>query len=242
MKIIKFASRLLIVCILLFVVLAGIYMSRNYEADNSVAVASLISDGDVTVKKLENDYYVFEPSNATKGFIFYPGGCVEYSAYAPLLRELANRGILCILIEVPLNLAILDSDAADNLTSMYPNIESWYIGGHSLGGVVAANYASNHLNEFEGLLLLASYSNIDLHDTELTVVSIYGSNDEVLNMERYAEAKINLPKDSMEMVIDGGCHSYFGNYGMQAGDGTPTITRESQVLSTIEFSLENLFN
>ena len=35
---------------------------------------------------------------------------------------------------------------------------------------------------------------------------------------------------------------FFGNYGMQEGDGTPTITRETQFATTIEYSLEYLFN
>ena len=89
--------------------------------------------------------------------------------------------------------------------------------------------------------MLASYSDADLHESDLSVVSIYGSNDGILDMERYEKAKDNLPADSDEMVIDGGCHSFFGNYGMQSGDGTPSITRELQVASTIEYCLENLF-
>ena len=240
----KILFRFLLLCTFIILVVVGaisIYVNGNYEADTIVTVASLISDDDVTVTKLESNYYVFEPTNATIGLVFYPGGSVEYSAYAPLLREFASNGILCILIDVPLNLAILDVNAADNLTSMYPNIEKWYLGGHSLGGVVAADYASKHLDEFEGLLLLASYTTVDIHDTDLSVVSIYGSNDEVLNKERYEENKSNLPKNLSEKVIDGGCHSYFGNYGMQDGDGVPTITREEQFASTITYSLENLF-
>lgn len=229
------------ICLILMIGFGGYYVSDYYEAE-SVAVSALISDNDVTISKLDNDYYVFEPSQATKGLIFYPGGKVSYSAYAPLLRELANKGILCILVEMPFNLAVLDMNAANGISELYPNIDDWYIGGHSLGGAIAASYVSNHIEEFEGLLLLASYSTSDIHDSDINVVSIYGSNDEILDMGRYEEAKVNLPKTTFEMVIDGGCHSYFGNYGMQEGDGTPTITRETQFATTIEYSLEYLFN
>lgn len=132
-----------------------------------------------------------------------------------------------------LNLAVLDVNAADSVFDMFPEISSWYIGGHSLGGSMAASYALENTDKLEGLVLLASYSAADLTGTDLKVASIYGSNDGVLNMEKYNEYKTNLPEATLETIIDGGCHSYFGGYGTQDGDGTPTITPEEQLDETV---------
>ena len=177
---------------------------------------------------------IFEPQNANIGFIFYPGGKVEHNAYQPLMAALAREGVLCVLVEMPFNLAVLDINAADGIKEQYPHIEKWYIGGHSLGGSMAASYASSHVDEFEGLALLGSYSTADISDTDLDVISIYGSEDRVLNLEKYTESKANLPSDFNEVIIEGGCHAHFGMYGPQDGDGEPYISSSEQIRITVE--------
>ena len=112
--------------------------------------------------------------------------------------------------------------------------------GHSLGGSTAASYLGKHTDEYDGLILLAAYSTADLSDSDLKVLSVYGSNDGVLSMEKYEENKSNLPDDFSEVVIDGGCHSYFGCYGAQDGDGSPTISQDDQVRETVDATLELL--
>ena len=208
------------------------YLGDYYRADNE-AIGAFLPQG--TVWKEEADgTIVFEPEGATKGFIFYPGGKVEYTAYVPLMQACAEQGILCVLVEMPLNLAVLDVNAADGIQKEYPEIEDWYIGGHSLGGSMAAAYLADHAEEYKGLVLLGSYSTKDLSDTDLAVLSVFGSEDTVMNREKYEENKPNLPSDFTEYVIDGGCHAYFGMYGAQDGDGTPTVTNEDQILITVE--------
>ena len=150
------------------------------------------------------------------------------------MAELARMGVLCVLVEMPFNLAVFDINAADGIQEQYPHIEDWYIGGHSLGGSMAASYLADHVDEYEGLILLGSYSTADLSDTDLDVLSIYGSEDKVLNREKYDENKSNLPDDFSEVVIEGGCHAYFGMYGAQDGDGTPTISNHEQIRLTVE--------
>lgn len=160
--------------------------------------------------------HIFEPTNQTDtAFIFYPGAKVEAESYAPLLEALSKEGILCICAEMPDNLAILDMDAAEKIMNEYPNIKHWYLGGHSLGGAVASMYLDKNSKPFEGLILLASYSNKDLSNTNLKVLSIYGTNDEVLNKEKMEEYKENYPSHFEEYVLEGGCHAYFGDYGPQ---------------------------
>ena len=99
---------------------------------------------------------------------------------------------------------------------------------------MAASYLESHANEFNGLILLGSYSTADLSSTELKVLSVYGSEDKVMNREKYNANITNLPQNFTETVIDGGCHAYFGVYGKQKGDGTPTVTAKEQILLTAE--------
>lgn len=230
----KTAKRILAALLAMLALLAlgvGLYAGDYYHADG-VAVAALASSGKVTVEQ-EKDMVVFRPeAPATTGFIFYPGGKVEFTAYAPLLLELAQQGIQCVLPEMPLNLAVLDLNAAEGIREQYPEIQTWYIGGHSLGGSMAASYAAKNARDFAGLILLASYSTADLRESGLKVLSVYGSEDGVLNMEKYREYSAILPEDTVETVIPGGNHAGFGSYGAQEGDGAAAISQQEQVQQT----------
>ena len=217
----------------------AIYLCDYYRADEG-AIQVFESAENIAVSTAENGNVVFEPAGAKVGFIFYPGGKVEHNAYQPLMADLAREGVLCVLVEMPFNLAVLDVNAADGIMAQYPEIEEWYIGGHSLGGSMAAAYLADHVDEYEGLILLGSYSTADLSDTELEVISIYGSEDKVLNRDKYNENRQNLPDDFVEVVIDGGCHANFGLYGAQDGDGTPTISSTEQVRITVESIMQFL--
>lgn len=211
----------------------GIYLGDYYRADDA-AMTALQPEENVDVYQLDQGTYVFAPGEAQTGLIFYPGGKVQYEAYAPLMKSCAQRGILCILVRMPGNLAVLDMNAADGIQQRFPDIETWLIGGHSLGGAMAASYAAKHTTEYDGLVLLAAYSTADLSGTDLQVLSVYGSNDGVMNREKYETYESNLPEGYREEIIDGGCHAYFGSYGAQDGDGTPQITGEEQTEYTAE--------
>lgn len=224
---------LCILAILLVVgVVFGVYDNDYYHADAS-ASAALQSDALVTVSEQDGSW-VFGPDRPVAGLIFYPGGKVENTAYAPLLHDLAADGILCVLVKMPCNLAVLDMDVADGIAEKFPQISSWYIGGHSLGGAMAASYAAKRSDELDGLVLLAAYSTADLTDSDLRVYSTYGSEDGMLNREKYDADRANLPQDTYEVVISGGCHAGFGSYGPQRGDGVPTISAAEQQQQTAD--------
>ena len=206
-------------------------MGYYYHTD-AAAVEAFAPGIAVEQSTLADDTMVFAPEGAETGLIFYPGGKVEYTAYEPLMEALAAEGIFCALVEMPFNLAVFDVNAAEGIREQYPEIEDWYLGGHSLGGSMAAAYLAEHAEDFEGLILLGSYSTADLSDTELKALSVYGSEDGVLNRENYEENRKNLPGDFTEVVIDGGCHAQFGMYGAQEGDGVPRITNTEQILRT----------
>ena len=221
----------ILAAILLCVIGCAVYVGDYYHATDA-AVQAMAPDDHITVSEAEDGALLFLPDDPQAGLIFYPGGKVEHTAYAPLMRACAERGILCVLVKMPCNLAVLDMNAADGIAEQYPDIDSWYIGGHSLGGAMAAAYAADHSGELDGLILLAAYSTKDLNGSGLEVLSVYGSEDRVLNREKYEGYRGNLPAGAVEIFIDGGCHAGFGSYGPQEGDGIPTITGEEQVMRT----------
>jgi len=223
--------------IIFFVADFFIFVGGYYRADNVAIEAMETADVEI---RTGDGYIAYVPEGAETGIIFYPGGKVEYTAYAPLMLELADKGFACILVEMPYNLAVFDINAADGLQSVLPEVEHWYIGGHSLGGAMAASYVSKHESEYDGLILLAAYSTSDLSDTDLEVVSVYGENDGVMKMGKHDKCLENLPDDTVEEVIEGGCHAYFGSYGRQDGDGIPTITNARQIEEAADIIAQNI--
>ena len=177
-------------------------------------------------------WLVFAPRDASpsQGFIFYPGGRVAVEAYAPLGSALAAAGHLAILAPMPLNLAILDPDAASAIIDAYPEIAGWVIGGHSLGGVMAARYASNHPDKIQGLVLMAAYpeDGVDLSESDIAVATVYAELDGLSTVADIESSFARLPADSAKVLIAGGNHAQFGWYGPQSGDNAAAISHEAQ--------------
>ena len=209
------------------------YVSDYYRADNEVK-KFLDSTETVQVESIEEGLFLDGPGTEY-AFIFYPGGKVEYTAYLPLLHRLSDSGIDCFLIKMPLNLAVFGQSKASRITDKY-QYAKWYIGGHSLGGAMAALYASGH--ELDGLILLASYA---MREVDEMTLELYGSEDNILNMDNRKSGDVYLPKGSVIDVIEGGNHAWFGNYGEQKGDGKATITRDEQQEYTVERIKEFIF-
>ncbi|SDH91161.1 Alpha/beta hydrolase family protein [Pseudobutyrivibrio sp. 49] len=228
--------RKIIIVILLwvvFIVKATLVLQTAYEAtDRAKEYVKHPAEGVTVIDKTKT--LEFTPENPTAGFIFYPGALVEPDAYAPLLEQLAEHGIKCIMVRMPHYMALLDANGARGIREMYPEIKHWYLGGHSLGGAMASMYGNIHSDEFDGLIFLAAYATDDLTDDDLKVLLVRGDQDKVLNMDRYNECLKNLPSDYQEYVIEGGCHAYFGDYGPQKNDGNPSITVEEQTRQTVE--------
>lgn len=196
----------------------------------SEALTAIQSDMQVTVTP--GQWLVFTPaaSQPTTGFIIYPGGRVDYRAYAPAARQIAAQGFLVVIVRMPLNLAVFDPGAAANVIAAYPEIQHWAVGGHSLGGSMAANFAADHPGVVQGLVLWASYpaSSDDLSASGLRVVSISGALDGLATGEKIDASRALLPADSTWVSIAGGNHAQFGWYGDQAGDNDASISRLDQ--------------
>lgn len=223
----KIIIRILIILAAVLLTLAGtflIYMLQYYKADATAQDIYSTYSESIEVGK---DYTVFYPEpdkNKNKGFIFYPGGKVEETAYAPILNRLSGEGITCVLIKMPFHLAVFDVNAADGIIEQFPEITSWYMGGHSLGGAMASSYAVEHSEEVAGLILLAAYP---VNKSDIPAVIIYGSEDKVLNRDK-------LKGLTGLVEIQGGNHAQFGNYGFQKGDGTASISDEEQQIETVQ--------
>jgi len=224
----KAMKRLLGAAALVFAVLTAavfLYINDYYHADETALQATNSTDM-VEVSEVENGL-LFDGAGDDAAVIFYPGAKVEYTAYAPLMMRLAENGIDCFLIKMPCNLAIFGLNSADRIISEYEYAQ-WYLAGHSLGGAMAASYSAEHLEELNGLILLAAYSTKSLQSDDFAVLSIYGSEDGVLNFDKLQMGRTYLPENSAEEVIDGGNHAGFGSYGKQDGDGTARISQEEQ--------------
>lgn len=203
------------------------------------AMAALESDSNVTVTV--HDYVMFKPANVepTTAFVFYPGGRVDHRAYAVPLRKIAEQGYLVILLPVRLNLAFFDVNAADKVIADFPEIQHWVVGGHSLGGVAAALYASE-ADVFDGIVFWASYpAGDELKNTDMKVLSIYGTLD-MGGMDAFDTSRDNLPADTTFVVIDGGNHGQFGDYGFQPGDNEATISRADQQSQVVDATVQFL--
>lgn len=223
------------IVLILFCLIFLLYTQKYYTADESVH-AVLQTDETVTVVK--EDYgWLFDGPSDQDALIFYPGGKVEETAYAPFLHKLAENGMDVFLVRMPFRLAVFGRDKADRVTAQY-DYARWYIGGHSLGGVMAASYAATHGSLLSGVFLLAAYPVKPLDDN-MRAVLIYGSEDGVLDREKLKAAARYLPDGSEIYVIEGGNHAQFGNYGAQNGDGNALISSDEQQRRTTEIILQN---
>jgi dienelactone hydrolase len=215
------------------------------NAAQPAAIAAMTPDA--TVVATGGDWVTFSPSSGTPdtGFIIYPGGLVDPVAYAPIARAIAARGYFVVLDSAPLNLAVIDPGAAAGIIAAYPDIQAWAVGGHSLGGAMAADFVFKNPDAADGLALWAAYpaGNADLSDRDdLEVVSVYGTNDGLATLEDIEASKSRLPADTVFVAIEGGNHTQFGSYGtgLQSGDNPAGISAEQQQAQIIDATVAML--
>lgn len=193
------------------------------------ALAALATTDAVAVE--QNDWIVFQPTQGapTTGVILYPGGRIDERSYAPLAQRIASQGFLVVIVPMPLNLAVLAPNRANEVITAFPYVQHWAVGGHSLGGAMACTFAAGHPDAVQGLVLMGAYcSGADVSQLPLKVTSITGSADGVINRERLAAGRALLPPWTQYAEIGGGNHAQFGSYGAQPGDNPATISSEAQ--------------
>lgn len=200
------------------------YLTDYYEAVDVVVETSTQS----VVEIIDNMTIISPHENTDTALIFYPGAKVEHTAYFPILNNLASDGITCVLIEMPFNMAIFDTDAADDAFEILTNYDKIYIGGHSMGGAMASSYASQNADKIDGLILLGAYIYGEYPvENSLTIYGSYNDN---------LEPKMNYTENIVK--IEGGNHAQFGNYGPQKGDPDADITAEEQQQMAVDAIIE----
>ena len=209
---------------------AAVYVSIHYPADED-ALNTFSGAGAPALRETEGAYFIDGPGEDT-ALVFYPGAKVDPEAYFPLMKKIAEKGIDCFVVRPPFRLAIFDPDAAGRIIDKY-KYQRWIVSGHSMGGVCAASFAAGDPDRTDGVVLLAAYPGSQM-DKSIRLLSIYGSEDMVLDRDQYNNSRSLFPPDYREIVIKGGNHSGFGNYGEQRGDGTALISRKKQQEQTAE--------
>ena len=205
-----------------------VYAQFYYHAEKT-ATDYINGTDDVNVTKISNGLFLDGYGNNTT-IIFYPGAKVEYTSYLPLFTNLASRGIDCYLVEMPFNLAFFGINSADDIIQN-SNYGHYFMAGHSLGGAMASSYVNSTSFNISGLIYLSSHSPKEIH---VPVLSIRGTNDGVINLTSYDNAKSLMKSNFTEVIINGGNHAQFGYYGFQSGDNQANITPESQQNQTAE--------
>lgn len=238
----KKIARIMVVAVIIVSIIFGTLLFINdYYKASSVAKRALISNEKVIVEEKDN-YYLFKPTqkNITEAIIFYPGAKVEETSYSRLASKFAESGYEFFIVKMPMRLAILKQNAADDIinSKKNSNIKKWTLMGHSMGGAMAANYTAKNKDKIDRLVLLAAYSIKDLSKTDVKVLSVYGSKDGVLNKAKLEKYKANLPKDAILYELPGANHSQFGDYGKQKKDGKASISSNEQQEMVLDIFLD----
>ena len=206
--------------------------------------AATPGQGNGNVLVTTGEWLTFQPvaEQPQGGLVFYPGGRVDPRAYAPAARAIASEGHVVVIVPMPLNLAVLAPNRASEVIGAFADVAQWAIGGHSLGGAMAARFAHSNPSAVHGLVLWAAYpaEGRDLSELDLPVVSIYGTEDGLATPEQVEASRSRLPPDTRWVPIEGGNHAQFGWYGPQARDNPPAITREAQQQEVIDATVRLL--
>jgi hypothetical protein len=241
------SKKKLILVIILAILIVGVasftyYVSNYYHADNT-GLAALTPTESYSVVNTE-DSITFAPTQnkSSTGVIFYPGAKVQPEAYSSIASKLASNGYTTIVVKMPFNLAFFGVNKADQIISQHEEINKWVIGGHSLGGVFASDYAVNHQNIIKGVIYLAAYPNNNASNASFKGLSIRGSLDGLANSAEISKNLNKFPLNTTYVTIEGGNHYNFGDYGMQAGDNNSTISKEEQQNITVSYILNFLKN
>lgn len=239
----KYVKRFLLIILvaLVLLVVGFVVWAETPLGPAPEALAALQSDAQVKV--ISADWITFQPADAaaTTGFIFYPGGRVDYRSYAPVLRKFAAQGYFVVLLKVPLNLALFSPNVALPVFAAYPEIKHWAVGGHSLGGVAAAQFAGNNPGKADGIAFWASYpADNKLLNSTIKVVSIYGTKDGLGTIAGIDKARKLLSAETIYVPIEGGNHGQFGAYGPQPGDNPAVISSDEQWNQTVAATIQML--
>ncbi len=240
----RVAKRVLLVLLIVLLLAVAGFTAWAYTPLGPMPEALAALQSDTAVQVTTSPWLTFAPASGqpATGFIIYPGGRVDARSYAPVARAIAAEGYLAVIVPMPFNLAVTNVGAADRVIAAHPEIAHWAIGGHSLGGAMAANYAYTRPDAVQGLILWAAYpaGNNSLADRSLAVTSIYATADGLATAEKIDASRPLLPASTRYVAIAGGNHAGFGWYGPQGGDGQASVVRAAQQAQVVAVTVEVL--
>ncbi|MDM5194256.1 alpha/beta hydrolase [Bacillus hominis] len=184
--------------------------------------------------KKDEDNIIFGEKESKIGVIFYQGAKVEVESYSYLGEALAKDGHFVVMPKLPLNLAILGINEVDSVIEKYPEVQKWYVAGHSMGGAMISKYAFQHEEKVDGIILLGSYPADNFSTKSIPMLSIYGEVDGLATVEKIENSKKLMSKNTTMHMIKGGNHANFGMYGEQKGDNASLITSKAQQDETVK--------
>lgn len=225
--------------ILLSAVIIGMCLFNSRPAVQPIAAyRNNFSNSIITVQ--DDGGVEILPKNGTTdtGIIFYVGAQITPDAYIPLFSRLSEQGYSCFIPNLTFNMAALEPEAADAIINEHPEIGSWYIAGHSMGGLTASGFAADNSDRIDGLILLAAYTNRDLSEADIPTLSVFGDTDGVMNKDLYDKRKEWNSDDFEEHIIPGANHAQYGDYGKQPRDNDAKISAEEQQDKTAEIILD----
>lgn len=219
----------LLICLVMVGILA--WVRPLAATDRALSAMPVVETGTIRVAD-KLTWYELVPNKRDKfgdvikptiGLVFVPGARVDARAYASLLKPLAEAGYLVAVLKEPFGVALTAPLHATTVIEAHQSIKYWAVGGHSLGGVAAANYADEHPQEINGLIMVASYPDGKLARSDLKVASIFGSQDELTTPAEVQQSKENLPPKTTYVEVKGAAHDTFGDYAPQPGAGTEAV-------------------
>lgn len=235
----KIALWITIPTVTIVAVLLGIGVAFLKQSYKAVDVDAYMTSNDTVKIEDTKDYIFFDSPSTTKAIIMYGGANVEEKAYSPICRSLADSNYDVFLLKTFEEFALLDINKADVVLEHF-NYENVSLMGHSLGGVVATHYLVQTSYKIDNLIYLASFSDKDIKDKDINVISIQGTLDNVTSADSLEKSKQYMPSSFNELWIEGGNHAQFGSYGKQKGDNDATITLEEQTKQTHDFIIDKI--
>ena len=186
------------------------------------------------MKDVDGDLYFYGDSGV--GFIIYPGAKADERSYAYIAQQLNAEGHTAVIPNIPLHMSVWGPEQGLEIIEDNPEVEKWFLIGHSLGGLPISQIAAKQPEKLEGIAFVASLMICDLSDTDLSAIRITAEHDGVMP-DKMMESNLDyLPENSTSVMIEGANHNQFGAYWHPGFDGKATITwkeQQDQMISLI---------
>lgn len=209
------------------VVIVFLAWANTVRVADRAAADEVFANPNVTVTDTPTSVILAPTDDAgDTGLVFVPGARVDPYAYLFKLAGTVERtGVTVVITKPVLNLAILDRRPLSTFTAAAPDVSTWFVGGHSIGGVRACMLADDPA--VAGLVLFGSYCAAVPERAELRVLSLSGSADGLSTPEEIAATANLLPADTRFVELEGANHARFGDYGVENGDGVATMSTDA---------------